>query len=195
MAALVTFDTLTQLMLARKLFIGSTTYAGIAIPAYNATAQVFGLWNPAGSNVNVRLVKITLGIATAGTEAVAALGLSMVTNAGNALAGSGGPITAFTQTNTLPALLGDGAGAAAAPSAARFTLSATTIAPTFAYSIALSETAGSATTTAAGMAVQWMEHEFPGTGLAPGTYIGLGGSVAPGSTFQVSLTWAEFAVS
>ena len=194
MSSLISFDTLTQLMTSRKLFIGSTTYAGVAIPAYNSTAQVFGLWNPAGSNVNVRLVKIALGIATAGTEAVSALGLSYIPNAGNALAGSGGPITAFTQTASLPALLGDGGGAAAS-SQARFTLAATTIAPTFAYNIALSETAGSATTTAAALSVQWMEHEFPGIGVAPGTYIGLGGDVAPGSTFQISLTWAELPIS
>lgn len=182
---------LPNMTLARKVFIGSTTYAGVAIPAYNATAQTFGLWNPAGSDVDIILLKLSLGIATAGTEAVSALGLSYIPNAGNALAGSGGPITAFAQTSSLPGLIGDGGGSAA-PSVGRFTLAATTIAPTFCYNVSLSETAGSATTTAAGMSVQWMEHDFDGiVGVAPGTYIGLGGSAAPGSTFQGSLSWLE----
>jgi hypothetical protein len=38
--------------LAGNVFIGSTTYAGIVAPAYNAAAQTFGLWNPAGSEKN-----------------------------------------------------------------------------------------------------------------------------------------------
>jgi hypothetical protein len=184
---------LPAMTLARKTFIGSTTYAGVAIPAYNATAQVFGLWNPEGSGVNIILLKLTLGIATAGTEAVAALGLSALYNTGGAIA-TGAPISAFTQTSSLPGLIGDGAGQAA-PSKGRFTLSATITAPTFVYGIALAETAGSATTTAAPLAVQWAEHDFDGiVGVAPGTYIGLGGSVAPGSTYQGSLSWLEVPV-
>lgn len=195
MAGLFQPGYLPAMMLARKVFIGSTTNAGVAIPAYNATAQVFGLWNPAGSGVNVILLKLSCGIATAGTEAVAALGLSYLPNAGNAIGATGAPVTAFTRTASLPGLIGD-AGGAAAPSAAMFTLAATIVAPTFAYNISLSETAGSATTTAAGLSVMWMEHDFDGiVGVAPNTYIGLGGSAAPGSTYQASLSWMEVPVS
>jgi hypothetical protein len=176
--------------IARKTFIGSTTYAGIAVPAYNATAQVFGIWNPYGSDVDIILVKLNLGVATTGTTAVSALGLSALYNTGNQIA-TGSPITAFTQTNSVPGLLGDANGAAG-PSKGRFTLAATVTAPAFVYNIALSSTAGTATTTAAAPLVQWMQHEFDGAiGIAPGTYVGLGGSAAPGSTFQGSLVWME----
>ena len=176
-------------MLGGKVFIGSTTYAGIAIPAYNATAQVFGLWNPAGSGVNVILVKLNLAIATQGTQAQSALGLSYLPNTGNAIGASGAPITAFTQTSSVPALIGDAAGAAA-PSAARFTLSATIIAPTFFYDLAIGETAGTTP-----MGLTQTEHDFDGAvGIAPGTYVGLGGSAAPGSTYQASLVWMEVPV-
>jgi hypothetical protein len=171
---------------ARKVFIGSTTYAGIAIPAYNATAQVFGLWNPAGSGVDLTLVKLNLAIATQGTQAQSALGLSYLPNTGNAVGASGAPITAFTQTASVPGLVGDAAGVAA-PSAGRFTLSATTIAPTFFYNLSLSETAGSTP-----QGIFWAQHDFDGcVSIAPGTYVGLGGSAAPGSTYQATLIWFE----
>lgn len=190
MAGLFQPGYLPAMTIARKTFIGSTTNAGIAIPAYNATAQVFGLWNPYGSDVDLILVKLNLGVATTGTTAVSAIGLSVLYNTGNQIA-TGSPITAFTQTNSLPGLLGDGNGAAG-NSRGRFTLAATTTAPAFAYNLSLSSTAGTATTTAAPPQVTWMEHDFDGAiGVAPGTYIGLGGSAAPGSTFQGSLVWME----
>ena len=194
MAGLFQPGFLPAMTLARKTFIGSTTYAGIAIPAYNATAQVFGLWNPEGSGVNVILVRLNLGVATTGTTAVSALGLSAVYNTGGSLTGSGGPITAFAQTASSPGLIGDAAGAAGG-SRARFTLSATTIAPTFVYDLGLATTAGTATMTAAAPSVNWSAFDFTGVvGVAPGTYIGLGGSAAPGSTFQASLEWMEIPV-
>lgn len=190
MAGLFQPGYLPSMTLARKTFIGSTTYAGIAVPAYNATAQVFGLWNPYGSEIDVILVKLNLGVATTGTTAVSSLGLSALYNTGNQIA-TGSPISAFTQTSSLPGLLGDANGAAG-NSKARFTLSATVTAPAFAYNISLSSTAGTATTTAAAPTVQWMQHDFDGAiGVSPGTYIGLGGSVAPGSTFQGTLVWME----
>ena len=180
---------LPSYMIGGKVFIGSTTNAGVAIPAYNATAQVFGLWNPAGSGVNIILVKLALGIATLGTNIVGALGFSAVYNTGNAVGAAGAPITAFTQTSSLPGLIGAAAGAAA-PSAARFTLSATTIAPTFAYSIGVTSTTGTPVD-----ASPVMTYDFDGlVGVAPGTYIGLGGSAAPGSTYQASLAWIELPI-
>ena len=176
-------------------YIGSTTYAGVAIPAYNATAQVFGLWNPAGSGVNVILVSLDLSIATAGTEALASIGLSYIPNTGTAVGASGAPITAFTQTASLPGLIGANAGVAA-PSAARFTLSATTIAPTFYRSLGMTETvAAGASTVTTGPNVFELSYTFSGVdGVAPGTYIGIGGSAAPGSTFAGSLVWLEIPV-
>lgn len=180
--------------LAGKVFIGSTTYAGVAIPAYSATAQVFGLWNPQGSGVNVILISLDLAIATAGTEALGALGFSYLANTGASIA-SGGPVSAFTQTASVPALIGAYAGGSA-PSAARFTLSATITTPTFYRALGITETAGSATTTAAPLSAFPLSYQFSGAdGVAPGTYIGLGGSAAPGSTYQATLVWMELPIS
>ena len=177
-------------MLAGKVFIGSTTYAGVAIPAYNATAQVFGLWNPAGSGVIVVPIRLSLAIATIGSNIVGAIGLSAVYNTGAAIGATGAPITAFTQTASVSGLIGAGAGGAA-QSAARFTLTATTIAPTFVYATGIGSSTGTATDDPG-----QMTHEFEGAiGVAPGTYIGLGGSAAPVSTYQASLVWLELPVS
>jgi hypothetical protein len=184
---------LPAMTLARKTFIGSTTNAGVAIPAYNATAQVFGLWNPYGSDVNIILVKLNLGIATLGSEAQAALGLSALYGTGSQVA-TGSPITAFTQTNSLPGLIGDANGGAGT-SKAKFTLSATMTAPTFVYNLSMAEGAGTLAAASAAPGLTWHEHNFDGAiGVAPGTYIGLGGSAAPGSTFQASLVWMEVPV-
>lgn len=174
---------LLQYALAGQMFIGSTTSAGVAIPAHNATAQVFGLWNPAGSNVNLVLAKLSVGVATLGTNAVSSLGLSYVANAGSAIGASGAPITAFTATAALNAKLLTGPA-----SKARFTLAATTIAPTFFYALGMAQNA----TTTQPVAEQAYSHDFDGDVIIPpNTYIGLGGSAAPGSTYQVSLSWVE----
>lgn len=173
-------------MLAGKVFTGSTTNTGVAIPAYNATAQVCGIWNPAGSGVNVVFVKLNLAIATLGSNIVGAIGLSYIPNAGNAIGATGAPITAFTQTSSVPGLIGIGGGGSA-PSQARFTLSATTIAPTFYYSCGMTSTTGTPTDS-----TPVLTHDFDGSqGMAPGTYVGIGGSAAPGSTYQISWTWIE----
>ena len=171
--------------LAGNVFIGSTLAAGVAVPAYNATAQTFGMWNPAGSGKNAILVKLNLGVATLGTAAVASLGLSYIPNAGSAIGATGAPITAFAATAPVNGLVSKGNN-----NSALFTLAATTIAPTFFYDLALSQ---SATGAAAGMV--WMEHDFDGCVIVPpNTYIGLGGSAAPGQTMQASLVWFEMSI-
>jgi hypothetical protein len=169
---------------AGNVFIGSTTNAGIAIPAYNATAQTFGLWNPAGSGVDAVLLDLNLGVATLGTPAVAAIGLSYLGNTGATIA-TGAPVSAFTDTTPL-----NGRISRQANNRCRFTLSATITAPSFFFSLGLSQE-----TTAAQNGIQWMEYEFGGFLIVPpGTYIGLGGSAAPGQTFQSSLVWLEIPI-
>ncbi len=171
-----------QLALNGQCFIGSTTNAGVAIPAYNATAQVFGLWNPQGSGVNLVLNKLSLAVATLGTNAVSAIGLSYLLSTGSQIA-SGSPISAFTGTTPFNALLGVGA----APKG-RVTLSATTTAPAFLMSLGMAQNA----TTTQPVAEQAYTFDFNGSLIIPqGVYVGLGGSAAPGSTYQVSLSWAE----
>jgi len=175
-----------QLALAGKCFFGSTTNAGVAIPAYNATAQVFGLWNPAGSGVLLVLNKLAIAVATLGTNAVSAIGLSYLANAGASIA-NGGPISAFTQTASQNARVGNGLA-----SKGRFTLSATITAPTFLMSLGMAQNA----TTTQPVAEQAYNYDFNGSLIVPeGVYIGLGGSAAPGSTYQATVSWAEVPVN
>ena len=165
-----------------KVFFGSTTNAGIAIPAYNATAQVFGLWNPAGSGVNLVLGKISISVATLGTNIVSAIGLSYLLNTGAQIA-TGSPISAFTATTPFNARVGNGL-----TPKGRFTLTATTVAPAFLMSLPMAQSVS----TTAPNAEQAFSYDFDGMILIPpGVYIGLGGSAAPGSTYQASLSWAE----
>jgi len=174
-----------QQALAGSAFFGSTTQAGVAIPAYNATAQVFGLWNPAGSGVNLVLNNLSAAVATLGTNAVSALGLSWLANTGASIA-TGAPISVFTNTTIQNALAGGGNA-----SRARFALAATITAPTFLMALGMAQNA----TTTQPVAEQAYVHDFNGSLIVPpGVYIGLGGSAAPGSTYQASISWAEVAI-
>lgn len=172
---------IAQQALAGKMFIGSTTYAGVKPPAYNATAQKFGIWNPLGSGVDVVLGKLNLALATVGTEAVGAFGLSYLTPAGGQVA-TGSPITAFTATAPVNAKLGEGQ-----PSRVKFTLAATITAPTFFYNLGLAQ---AGTDAEVGFAI--LQHDFNGwIVIPPGVYVGLGSSAATDQTLQGSLTWYE----
>ncbi len=173
---------ITRQMLAGNMFIGSTAAAGVAIPAYNATSQVFGLWNPAGSLYTLVPVYLTAGIATVGTPAVADLSLSILTNAGGQVA-TGAPITAFTAATPVNARLGSGK-----VSQAKFTASAATMtAP--AHLMSLGSSQESATP---GTGIFNINFQFNGSlAIDPGTYVGIGGSAAIGQTAAVTLVWYE----
>src|SRR2546425_8282152 len=47
-------------------FIGSTANAGVVPPAFNATAQTFGVWNPSTSGKNIIPISLTVGLVTVG---------------------------------------------------------------------------------------------------------------------------------
>lgn len=168
--------------LAGRLFIGSTTYAGVTVPAYNATAQKFGLWNPLGSGRNLMLVKLTLGHADATTPAISSLGLSYLANTGSTIA-TAAPISALTETAPVSGMVGQ-----TPAHVGRFTLSATTSAPAFFYELGFSQ--DSATP---GTGLDTCIHDFDGAVIIPpGTYVGLGGApLAPGQDLMATLTWIE----
>lgn len=171
--------------LAGKTFIGTTTKDGVTIPAYNATAQTFGLWNPAGSGHNLVLVALLLGQTDATTPAISSIGLSYLANTGSAIA-TGAPISAFTETAPVSGMVGQ------SPShVGRFTLSATITAPAFFYELGLSQ--DSATP---GTQIDTAVSYFNGTVIVPpGVYIGLGGApIAPGQDFAASIVWFELPV-
>lgn len=173
---------ITRQMLAGNMFIGSTAAAGVAVPAYNATAQVFGLWNPAGSGFTAIPVFLTAGIATVGTPAVADLSLSILTNTGSQIA-TGSPITAFTQSTPVNARLGSGK-----VSQMKFTASAATMsAPSHLMSLGASQESATP-----GTGIFNIFFPFNGSlGVDPGNYIGIGGSAAIGQTAAVTLWWYE----
>lgn len=104
-------DRYYQQVLAGNMFVGAAA-AGTAltIPAWNATAQVFGLWNPAGSGKNAVLAAMDISFAVA-PVVVSGYTLSYATGLG-AQAATGGPVTAFTKgvlgTTYQNALIGSG---------------------------------------------------------------------------------------
>lgn len=174
-----------QLALAGRCFIGSTAAAGVAIPLTTATSQVFGIYNPPGSAVDIVLNKLSLGIATLGTNIVSAINWSFLSNVQSVATGQ--PITAFTNTTVQNARLGNGLA-----SKARFTGSAaTTVAATHLMSVGMTSTTGTPTNS---NAVMVFDHNASLI-VAQGTAVFLVGSVAPGSTYQVSLSWAEVPVA
>jgi len=165
-------------------FIGSTTNAGVAIPADNATAMTFGVWNPVGSNRLLVPIHYRAGIVTLGTRVVSALGWAFVLNCGSGIA-TGSSITAFTETAPRNALIGAGV-----VSTMKFGLAATITAVTN---------------------YLWMGlyHDLPGGGSAPALIMDFDGSLAllpgnamfvisgdaaTGSTYAQSLVWAEVAL-
>lgn len=167
--------------LAGNLYFGSTAAAGAAVPLTTATAQVFGMWNPPGSGVIGVLDKLIMGIATLGTNIVAALNWSVLTNV-QAIA-TGSSITAFTDTTIRNAQIGRGK-----TPKIRFTGSAaTTIAATQLVPVGITSTTGTPTNS-----TPMLVFEHNGLIMVPeGVAIFLVGSVAPGSTYQIGLSWAE----
>lgn len=165
-------------------FIGSTAAAGTATPAAGGTAMTFGLWNTS-SNRNA----VLLGFAAqyiSGTITVAGFGLSIVPQAGYAIA-TGGPISAFTNATPVNALLGSGQS-----SAMRFTGSAATVvAPTnFLYLGVGHEIA----TAGPGMNNGW--RDLGGSVvLTPGSAVFVTSNIAQTGVFALSLIWNEISTS
>jgi hypothetical protein len=186
-----------NLVLARKAFIGSNAAgAAITIPIYSGTTPTFGLWNPAGSGVNVLLLQLNLGIAAEGSAVASTLGFAVTFNTGSAAA-TGSPLATFTRlsSGTFPSLIGD-AGGATNNSAAQFSCASsgttlTSAATLIPYNLGASNTAGASPAGALSLT-------FPingMVGLAPGTFISLVGNAAPVTTFYASLVWAEVPAS
>lgn len=169
--------------LAGRTFIGSTTSAGIDFPAENATAQTFGLWNPAGSGRNLVLVRFTAGYVNATTPVITGMCMSYLPNTGSAIA-TGAPISAFTETAPISGMFGNAVGR----HVGRFTLAATITAPTFGYSLGLSQNS-----TTPGTGTNRIVHEWCGdTIIPPGVYVGFGAAdAAMTENMTASLVWFE----
>jgi hypothetical protein len=170
------------LTLAGRVFSGATTYAGVTLPIYNATAHTFGLFNPANSGRNLMLLSISVSQSDATTPAISGLALSYIGGLGSAAA-TGTGLTALTETVPTSGMIGQ-----THRRVGQFTLAATTTATSLFRVLGFSQ-----------------DSVTPGTGLVssfrnfegeiivpPGVFIALTGApVAPGQDFCGTLTWAE----
>lgn len=167
-----------------NVFHGRTLAAGVNIPASGGTSQVFGIWNPYGSGVNVELVAAYYGwVSTTGTPGN--IGYDFVPQA-TPLA-----ITAFTVTapGSVNGLMGAGK-----PSRVLFTgTAATTVAGTYLGTNGMSQitTTGLTTTAAPFTTSEWFEGSIiipPGAALFPS------GNVAPSTKHDIRWVWVEVPV-
>lgn len=161
----------------------STLVAGVAIPISTATAQTFGLWNPAGSGKNI-VPLLYLASYVSGTFVGGDVGISQIPNAGSAIGAAGAPISAWTDTAPVNQLLGAGA----VPGGIRGTLAATTIAATWLQTLGISEGAALATTAFQQTAVVY---DFQGTLIvSPNNAIFTTASAASGALVAQTLLFA-----
>jgi hypothetical protein len=165
-----------------NVYIAYTPVAGVVFPAYNATAQVFGLWN---QSTDKKLVPMRFTLNHIGTPSVSgSLGMSIV-EAGQKIAT--GNISVFTKTAPLNAktLL-----AQEAP-AGKLAFTATTVAPAVhvPFGLSCSDVLAAASTT-----VPWSQLVLDfedGFFVQPGICIFVCGDVAQTAAFSATLSWEE----
>lgn len=89
-----------------NVYIGSTAIAGLALPIYSATAQLFMIWNPLGSLKNVSIIKVAIArVSGTGSADHLMWGGCLVAGAD---AAANNPITAYTKAYPINALIGAG---------------------------------------------------------------------------------------
>lgn len=167
-----------------NLFNGSTAIGGVVVPAYNTTAQTFGLWNPAGNTKNAVLVSLDAGLVS-GALILSNFTLSQSLNAGSALATGG--ISAFTSGTPQGGNLGVSGG-----NSVRFTPSAaTTLASTFLMTLGISFNTTTTTTNYAAS----IHYDFDGKVIVPpNSAVWVTNNAASGGTFDFTLFWEEVPV-
>lgn len=168
-----------------NVFIGTTAIAGVALPAYNATAHTFCVWNPLGSQKNIIPISLLVGYITT-TSAAGNVVISYQNGMGSQVA-SGAAITAATLVAPLNAKLGAGNSSIAKFAPGTITFGAAT---SLLMTTGLNEDAFAATS-AANQPKQ-AKHDFEGTLMVPpGSAICVAGNIALLSTFDVTMIWGE----
>jgi hypothetical protein len=166
-------------------FIGFTAAAGIVIPIYSNTTQLFGLWNTSTTKV-LSLIKLTIGIV--GTPSTSGnVGLAIVTGAGTTVA-TGAPISAFTVATTV---INAANLVLTISSAGKICTTATIIAPTIYIPLGFNSPGVLA---AASVTTPWytLIHDFDGTFLLPpGAAVFVSGNVLQTAAFNIALVWEE----
>jgi hypothetical protein len=170
------------------IYTASTPVAGVAIPKYDTTAPVFSIWNPAGSGKNLELLTLDIGFNVLGTRVVSNILLMGKTGVGATIA-TGGPISAFAETPT--GILGGVYGGSGPTSVVKFSNAGTV---TLGTAGGVARVLPFSHDLATGGSYPVMTYDFKGEFvLAPGAMIYLASNpAATGSTYDVSLTWAEY---
>lgn len=168
-----------------RLFTGNAAAAGAVLPIYSNTAQVFGLWNPAGSGVIGEFVNLT-GTYVDTTGAAGGFVLGIMKNAGSSLATGG--ISAFTEGTPENSLGNLGA------NKIRFTPSAATvITPTIYKHLGINQLVLTAATT--GATTFPFNKDFDGdTLIYPNSAVFVAGNIATLSKWAASVSWVEHKV-
>lgn len=168
-----------------KVFTGNIAAAGVVLPIYSNNTQQVGLWNPAGSGVDLILMEIALTYVDT-TGAAGGYVLGQLTGLGSAVA-TGTSITAFTETAAVNAY---GSGTSVAKFGQGATLTVVGASVSIKRHLGLNQTAF----TAAGTTEMAFENRIVYDGdvvVTPGTAIFVAGNIATLAKWSGSLTWAE----
>lgn len=171
-----------------RVFVGNSGAAGSVLPIYSATAQKFGLWNPAGNTKKAIIHRLTFTYVST-TGAAGGFVLALVKNAPAMLA-TGAAITAFTDGTFDTDIFNAQFGSKQQPTCRFAPAAATVTAPIIGRHLGLNQlviTAADATNT------QWnAECEFDGDlQMLPGTAVFLAGNIATLITMAPSIVWEE----
>ncbi len=169
-----------------RVFTGNSAAAGSVVINFDATAQVFGLWNPAGSGVNGVLISLRGTYKSVSPGAAGGYVWGITRNAGATIAAGG--ITVFTETSPERGLLGSLVGG----NKIRFTASAATvIVPTAFVPIGVNQLVLT-NTDATNLFNTAFQVNYDGDFiLTPNTAIWFAGNISLLSAVATSVTWAE----
>lgn len=184
-----TLMTRRELAAEGKIFTGVSAAAGQVLPIFSATAQKFGIWNPAGSGVLAEIMGVRLTYVQT-TQAAGGFVLALLTAAPANLA-TAARITAFTETagSLRNNFMADGK----ATAKVLFTPSAATVtAPIIGRHLGINQDVAPATA-AVTFARGGVGEDFPDgeVMLAPGNALFICGNIATLVTLACGITWGE----
>lgn len=169
-----------------RVFSGNIAAAGVVLPIYSNTTQQVGLWNPAGSSVDLVLLRVALTYVDT-TGAAGGYVLGYLPTGAPAAAATGASIAAFTETAAVN-LYVRGGNAAQAKFAQGSTI--TVSAPSILTHLSLNQNAF----TAAGTGQMAFRNSIDFSGelvIPPGNAIFVAGNIATLAKWSGSVVWAE----
>lgn len=173
-----------------NVFVGTTAAAGVVIPATNATAITYAIWNPLGSNRNIVPLYTNIGFVST-TAAPSNLGLSYQTGMGAQVA-TGAPVTAATLVAPVNTMLSAGNSSVAKFAPATLTLAT---AATYLMTFGMSQTTTTGATTSS---PGWtFSYAYQGQIIVPpgvGIFV-TSANTSELSVVDISCVWAETPLS